>query len=355
MAKKPTITTITAANNNISTLNSNFAALRDAFDLFVSRDGATPNTMTADLDLNSNDLLNVKDTNTERLLINNELVNSVGNLANWAGAWTTATSYDAYDLVYEDTNNTVYRCLEAHTSDTFSTDLGNSLWEVYLDMDVVQTAVNITGGSIAGITDLAVADGGTGASTESAARTNLGLEIGTDVQAFSQALQDIADITQNAGDILYSDGANWQDLGIGSAGQVLTVNSGATAPEWADSSITESFVIAVSDEETDLTTGTNKVKFRMPYAFTLSEVRASCTTAPAGSTITVDINESGSTILSTKLTIDAGETTSETAATAAVISDTALADDAEISIDIDQVGSSTAGAGLKVTLIGTQA
>lgn len=114
----------------------------------------------------------------------------------------------------------------------------------------------------------------------------------------------------------------------------------------------QSFVVAAGDETTDLTAATAKVTFRMPYAFKVTEVRASVTTAPAGSAITVDINEGGSSILSTKLTIDAGEKTSTTAATPAVISDADLADDAEITIDVDAIGSGTAGAGLKVTLIG---
>jgi hypothetical protein len=111
--------------------------------------------------------------------------------------------------------------------------------------------------------------------------------------------------------------------------------------------------LACSDETTALTAGTAKITFRMPYAMTLTAVRASLSTAQtSGSTFTVDINESGSTILSTKLTIDNTEKTSTTAAAAAVISDTALADDAEITIDIDTVGDGTAK-GLKVTLIGT--
>lgn len=116
---------------------------------------------------------------------------------------------------------------------------------------------------------------------------------------------------------------------------------------------TTAIPIAVSDESTALTTGTAKVTFRMPFGFTLTEPRASVTTAPTGSVLTVDINKGGTSILSTKLTIDAGEKTSTTAATPAVISDASLADDAEITIDIDTVGSTVAGAGLKVYLIGT--
>lgn len=117
----------------------------------------------------------------------------------------------------------------------------------------------------------------------------------------------------------------------------------------------QSFVVACSDETSDLATGAAKVTFRMPFDFTLTEVRASLTTAATGSAVQVDVNQNGSSILSTKLTVDASEKTSTTAATPPVISGSALADDAEITIDIDAVGSTTPGRGLKVTLIGTPA
>lgn len=117
--------------------------------------------------------------------------------------------------------------------------------------------------------------------------------------------------------------------------------------------VPEVIQVAISDETTALTTGTEKLTFRMPYAMTLTDIRASVGTAPTGATIIIDVHESGTTIMTTnKLSIDVSEKTTETAATAPTLTDTALADDAEITIDIDQVGSTVAGAGAKVTLIG---
>lgn len=171
-----------------------------------------------------------------------------------------------------------------------------------------------------------------------------------------------------SGDILYGGTSGVATrLAKGTNGHYLTLTAGL--PAWAalpaDAVPTVNgktgavivgapIIVACSDETTALTSGNGKVTFRMPYAFTLTGVRASLTTAQtSGSILTVDINEGGTTILSTKLTIDNTEKTSTTAATAAVISDTALADDAEITIDIDQIGDGTAK-GLKITLIGYQ-
>jgi hypothetical protein len=156
-----------------------------------------------------------------------------------------------------------------------------------------------------------------------------------------------------------ADGADGADgVGVdagGTTGQVLAKASNTDYDtEWVSLTTADIYVIACSDETTALTTGTGKVTFRMPTAGTLTAVKATVTTAPAGSALIVDINEGGTSVLSTKLSVDDGEKTSATAATPAVISDSALANDAEITTDIDQVGSGTAGAGLKVTLYVTR-
>jgi hypothetical protein len=135
-------------------------------------------------------------------------------------------------------------------------------------------------------------------------------------------------------------------------GKTFTVSQNTTLDRQSSTGIPVEFAIACSDMTTAITAATNKAYFRAPYAFTVTEVRASLFTAQsAGSIFTVDINESGTSILSTKLTIDNTEKTSQTAATPPVISDSSIADDAEISVDVDQIGTSGA-AGLVIWIKG---
>ena len=170
------------------------------------------------------------------------------------------------------------------------------------------------------------------------------------------------DVLTSKGDILTRTSSALARLAVGSDGKVLTAKaSESTGLSWEDPAETpqqESFIVACSDEGTALTTGTAKVSFRMPYAFTLNAgaggMTASSNQAPTGAILTVDVNEAGSTILSTKLTIAIGSTTS-VGGTDPVISDVNLAANALMTIDIDQIGSSNAGTGLKVTLIGVRA
>jgi hypothetical protein len=210
------------------------------------------------------------------------------------------------------------------------------------------------------------------ASTTLVSNLNADLLDGVEASAFLQDV--VSDTTPQLGGALDGQGNDLNNLGVvflteqaaaeadvAGKGQFWTKTATPNRAMFTDDAgsdfelLRETLVVAVSDETSDLTTGTAKVTFRMPYAMNLAEVRASVTTAPTGSTIIVDINESGTTVLSTKITIDASEKTSETAATAPVISDSALADDAEMTIDLDQIGSGTAGAGLKIYLIGYRA
>lgn len=141
-------------------------------------------------------------------------------------------------------------------------------------------------------------------------------------------------------------------LPVGTNGFRLTAASGQTTGlTWAPDPTV--LAIAISDEVTPLTTGAAKITFRMPFAMTLTAVRASLATASTSGIPTFDINENGVSILGTKLSIDVNEKTSTTAASAATITDSALIDDAEITIDIDVAGTGTTGA--KIYLIGTRA
>lgn len=63
---------------------------------------------------------------------------------------------------------------------------------------------------------------------------------------------------------------------------------------------------------------------------------------------TVDLNDDGTTMLSTKLTIDIGEDTSDTAATAAVISVPSVAAGSKLTIDVDNAGTTPKGGFMRI-------
>lgn len=116
----------------------------------------------------------------------------------------------------------------------------------------------------------------------------------------------------------------------------------------------QAIIAAASDETTPLTIGAAKVTFRVPFQFTLTGIRASVTVAPVGAAITVDVLQGGVSILSTPITIDAGTLTSVAAAVQPVIATPVLLDDAQMTVDVTQIGVAVAGAGLKVSLIGSK-
>jgi len=108
--------------------------------------------------------------------------------------------------------------------------------------------------------------------------------------------------------------------------------------------------VAASDETTGLSSGT-AVQFRMPYQLTLSEVRKTLNTATSGGDLVVDVNQYGSSIFSSG---DASVPAGSLHASSSAFAQPVLYDNAPIRVDIDSTGSTTAGAGLKMWLIGTR-
>lgn len=125
----------------------------------------------------------------------------------------------------------------------------------------------------------------------------------------------------------------------------------------------ETIAIVCSDRTTAIVADTDVGSYVLPWDFTLFEVQAQLLDAAGSGTFTVDINVPGGSLLSTKLTIDAGETSSQTAAAPFVLAAATatttrskavvIAKGSKVSIDIDDDAAGDA-LGLIVTLIGVR-
>jgi hypothetical protein len=113
----------------------------------------------------------------------------------------------------------------------------------------------------------------------------------------------------------------------------------------------ESFIFGCSAEIGDIGVG-DVFTFRMPYAFTLVDIRASLNTAPTSATTTFKIKVDG-TDVSNAISISSGTTTGT--ATNALLGENSpplsIAMDAEVKVNVSAAGPG-AGTGLKVSLVG---
>lgn len=139
-------------------------------------------------------------------------------LPQWQGAWVTARAYVFGDLVRQ--NGSTYFCVVNHTSGVFNTDLVAARWEMFAQK----------GDAGAGIGDVVAANAGSEyTAVQATFRANVGLTIGTAVQAFNQLLAAVAGLGANGFMARLSGSTAAARTMIGTANRISVTNGDGVA------------------------------------------------------------------------------------------------------------------------------
>jgi hypothetical protein len=210
---KLTLTDITAGHGAAALYNANNALIEAVAENQLSRDGTSPNTMQAVLDMNGFAILNAANFNTD---------------FNLRGNWTTATAYAVGDVVFvlvadSATNGgSSYYCQTAHTSGDFDTDLAAAKWLI-----VAQRGAVGASGGLDPANNLSDVDSLT-TSLNNLITGHGALET-ADIGDDQITIAKLADGTD--GELITWDAAGEATtVAVGTSGQVLTSNGAGAAP-----------------------------------------------------------------------------------------------------------------------------
>ena len=180
------ISTVAGVSSAVSTVATNVADVTNFSDVYIGGASSDPSTRTDGSSLATGDLY--FNTSTDAL--------NIYDGSNFQAAALSSSGFVA--AVSSPTDNAVPR----FNGTGGATIQGSAV--------IIDDSNNVTGvASLTLTTDLAVAHGGTGSSSASAARTALGVAIGSDVQAYDAQLADLAGLAVTNSNFIVGDGANW--------------------------------------------------------------------------------------------------------------------------------------------------